>query len=76
MAINAPQQLIKNLRAVFQCLRKVGLKLSMADCHFGVQEVHFLGRTVTAKGVPPQKQMITKFFEKIKFPRSKKAFQR
>ena len=31
-----PQQLIKNLRAVFQCLRKVGLKLSIAKCRFGV----------------------------------------
>ena len=70
-AANTPQQLIKNLRAVFQCLWKVGLKLSTARCHFGVQEVDFLGRTITTKGVPPQKQKITKFLEKVKFPRSK-----
>ena len=76
IAANTPQQLIKNLRAVFHCLRKVGLKLSMAKCHFGVQEVDFLGRTITTKGVAPQKQKITKFLEKIKFPRSKKALQR
>ena len=48
----------------------------MAKCHFGLQEVHFLGRTITTKGVAPQKQKITKFFEKVKFPRSKKALQR
>ena len=76
IAANTPEQLIKNLQAVFQCLRKAGLKLSMAKCHFGVQEVYFLGRTITTKGVAPQKQKITKFLEKVKFPRSKKALQR
>ena len=48
----------------------------MGKCHFGVQEVDFLGRTITTKGVDPQKQKITKFLEKVKFPRSKKALQR
>ena len=76
IASNTPEQLIKNLRAVFQCQRKTGLKLSMAKCHFGLQEVYFLGRTKTTKGVAPQKQKITKFLEKVKFPRSKKALQR
>ena len=68
--------MIKNLQAVFQCLRKAGLKLSIAKCHFGVQEVDFLGRTITTNGVAPQKQKIAKFLKKLKFPRSKKAFQR
>ena len=76
IATNTLEQIIKNLRAVFQCLRKTGLKLSMAKCHFGVQEVDFLGRTITTKGVAPQKQKITKFLEKFKFPRSKKVLQR
>ena len=76
IAANTPEQLIKNLRAVFQCLQKAGLKLSMAKCIFGAQEVDFLGRTVTTKGVAPQKQKITKFLKKVKFQRSKKALQR
>ena len=76
VAANTPEQLIKNLRAVFQCLRKAGLKLSMTKCHFGVQEVDFLGRTITTNGVATQKQKIAKFLEKVKFPRSKKALQR
>ena len=75
IAANSPQQLIKNLRAVFQFLRKAGLKLSLAKCHFGVQELEFLGRTITM-GVAPQKQKITKFLEKFKFPRSRKALPR
>ena len=76
IAANTPEQLIKNLQAVFQCLRKAGLKLSMAKCHFGVQEVDFLVRTITTNGVAPQKQKITEFLEKVRFPRSKKALQR
>ena len=76
IAANTPEQLIKNLQAVFQCLRKAGLKLNMAKCHFGVQEVDFLGRTITTNGVAPQKQKTAKFLEKVKFPRSKKALQR
>ena len=76
IAANTPELLIKSLRAVFQCLREAGLKLSMAKCHFGVQEVDLLGRTITTKGVAPQKRKITKFLEKVKFPRSKKALQR
>ena len=67
IAANTPEQLIKNIRAVFQCLRTAGLELSMAKCHFGVQEVGFLGRTLITKGVAPQKQKITKFLEKVKF---------
>ena len=70
------QQLIKNLRTVFQCLRRAGLKLSMAICHFAVQEVDLLGRTKTTKRVAPQKQNIVSFLEKVKFPRSKRALQR
>ena len=68
--INTPQQLMKNLRAVFYCLRKAGLKLSMAKCQFGVHEVDFPGRIITTKGIAPQKQKI------VKFPRSKKPLQR
>ena len=71
-----PQRLIKNLPAVFQCLRTAGLNLSMAKCHFGVQEVDLLGRTTTTNGVAPQKQKTVKFLEKVEFPRSKKALQR
>ena len=73
---NTPEQLIKNPRAVFQSLRKAGLKLSMSKCHFWVQQVDFLGRTITTKEVAPQKQKIAKILEKFKIPRSKKAHQR
>ena len=67
IAANTPKELINNLRAVLQCLRKSGFKLNMAKCHFGVQEVDFLGRTITTKGVAPQKQKIAKFLEMSNF---------
>ena len=75
IAANTSEQFFKNLRAVFQCLRKAGPKLSMTKCHFGVQEVDFLGRTITTNGVAPQKQKIAKFLEKVNFPRSKSTLQ-
>ena len=48
----------------------------MAESNFEVQQVDFLGRKRTTKLVAPQKQKITKFLEKVKFPRSKKVLQR
>ena len=76
IATNNHQEIFKDLRAVFQCLRKAGLKLSMAKCHFGVQEVIFFGRTTTTKEVAPQKQKVAKILQSVKFPRSKKTLQR
>ena len=75
-AANTPQQVIRNLRAVFHRPRKAGLKLSMPKCPFRVQEVDFFGRTIKTKGVAPQKRKIAKFLEKVTFARSKKALQR
>ena len=47
IAANDAEQLIKNLRATFQCIREAGLKLTMHKCHFGATEIDFLGRTIT-----------------------------
>ena len=76
IAANTPQQLIKNLRTVFQRLFKAGLKLSMAKHHFEVQEVDFLGRTIAAKKLTHKIKRSSKFVKKVNFPRSKKELQR
>ena len=47
IAANTVAQLIRNIRAVFECIRKAGLKLTIKKFHFGVTEVEFLGRTIT-----------------------------
>ena len=75
IAATTPQQLIKNLRAFSQCLRKAGLKVSWAKCHFWVQEVDFLGRTITTKRVAPEKQIIAKFLKKSNFHDPRKHFK-
>ena len=56
--------------------QRSGLKLSKHKCHFGTTEIDFLGRTSTPEGVKPQKERITIFLEKTKFPKSKKTIQR
>ena len=76
IAANDAEQLIKNLRATFQCIRHAGLKLTMHKCHFGATEIDFLGRTITPAGVRPQRPRVQRFLEKTKFPESKKALQR
>ena len=43
IAVNSPEQLFTELRAVFKCIQKVGLKLSMAKRHFRSKEVDSLG---------------------------------
>ena len=76
IAANTTEQLIKNIRAVFKCIRKAGLKLTIEKCHFGVSQVEFLGRTITPNGIAPQDHKITNFLSKIRFPRSKKQVQK
>ena len=76
IAANNVEHLIKNLRATFECIREAGLKLTMHKCHFGATEIDFLGRTISPEGVKPQKESITNFLEKTKFPKSEKALQR
>ena len=76
IAANITEQLIKNIRAVFKCIRKAGQKLTIEKCHFGVTQIEFLGRTITPNGVAPQDHNVTNFLAKIRFPRSKKQVQK
>ena len=47
IAANSATQLIHHIRAVFECVRNTGLKLTIQKCHFGVPEIEFFGRTIT-----------------------------
>ena len=73
IAANDSTQLCINIKTVFECIRKAGLKLTMAKCHFGVKQVDFLGRTITPEGVSPQTEKVKQFLQKLKFPKSKKS---
>ena len=76
IAANTTEQFIKNIRAVFKCIRKAGLKLTVEQCHFGVTQGEFLGRTITSDGVAPQDQNVKNFLSKFRFPNSKKQVQK
>ena len=71
----SPEQLITNLRAVFQCIQNAVLKLLMARSHYETKDFGFLGRTVKPKSVNPEKQKITKLLDKVKIPSSKESLQ-
>ena len=75
IAASTVTQLCINIRAVFECIRNAGLKLSMSKCHFGVKQVDFLGRTITPEGVSPQVDKVKGFSAKLTFPKSKKGLQ-
>ena len=76
IAANNASDLTRNIRAVFQCIRKAGLKKTIEKCHFGVRLVEFLGRTISSEGVSPQAHKIQNVLNKLRFPKSKKALQR
>ena len=76
IAANNATDLNRNIRAVFQCIRKAGLKLTIEKRHFGVRQVEFLGRIISSAGVSPQAHKIQNFLNKLRFPKSKKALQR
>ena len=76
IAANNATDLTRNIRAVFKCIRQAGLKLTIEKCHSGVRQVEFRGRTISAEGISPQTRKIQNFFDKHRFPESKKALQR
>ena len=75
-AKDAEQLNIQNLGAIFQCIQKAGLKLTMHKCHFGAMQIDFLGRTITPAGVKPQRPRVRSVLENTNFPKCREALQR
>ena len=76
IAANSATYLTRNIRAVFKCIQQAELMLTNEKCHFGVREVEFLGRTISAEGISPHARKVQNFLDKRRFPKSKKALQR
>ena len=74
IAANNATDLTRNIRAVFNCIRRAGLKLTFEKCHFGVRQVEFLGRTISPDINLPQARKKQNFLDKLKYPNSKKPF--
>ena len=70
------EELIPNLRQIFECVRKSGLKLSPGKCEFGVQKITFLGKVITPAGIQPERERIKKFMNKLTMPRTVKQVKR
>ena len=66
IAANSPQQLLRNLSAVFGCKPKAGIKLTKAKCHFGGQQVDVPrpDEPFCHKELPHKKSKLQKFYRK------------
>lgn len=53
VASSSPEQHIEDLRAVFERLREYGLVINETKCHFGKEQVNFLGHVVTSGAIKP-----------------------
>ena len=76
IAANNATDLTRNTRAVFKCIRQAGLEMTSEECHFGVRQFEFLGRTISSEGVSPQSHKIQNIQSKLRFPKSKISLQR
>ena len=59
IAANTAEQLIKTLRATFQCIRQCigGLKTTLNKCPFGATKIDFTERTITPEEVKSQRYL-------------------
>ena len=62
IAANNAMDITQNHRAVFQCIRNTGFKLTIKKCHFAVRQAESLGRTNSSEGVSPQSHKVQNFF--------------
>lgn len=66
---------LKRLEAVLEALRSANLTLKPEKCHFGYEELKFLGHVVSADGVQPDPDK-TSAVAAFPTPRDKKAVRR
>ena len=57
------QEHLNNLSAVLQRLSAAGMKLKPEKCFFMLQEVEYLGHTISAKGIQPTSQKVRAIVE-------------
>ena len=69
-------ELVPNLRKIFECVRASGLKLSPSKCEFGTEKIEFLGKYITPEGVQPEHKKIEQFLKKLKMPSTTKQVRR
>ena len=73
---NTGNEMIDNVEAIFICIQKSGMKLTMKKCEFGVERINFLGNTISSKGVTPNCEKVKKFLDALKMPKNPKQVKR
>ena len=70
------EELLINLSEIFTCIRRAGLKLTMAKCEFGSAEIKFLGSTISSDGMSPNHEKVQHFLRNMKMPKTPKQIRR
>ena len=70
------EELLDNLRRIFECIRKSGLKLTVHKCEFGLSQIQFLGSSITTQGMSPNREKVEKFLKSLKMPKTPKQIRR
>ena len=65
---------IVRIKEVFECLREAGFKMPAEKCDFMRMETKYLGRVVSAEGIKPDPEAVTKIHEWLP-PRNKEELQ-
>ena len=65
---------IMRIKEVFECLREAGFKMRAEKCDFMRTETKYLGRIVSADGIKPDPEAVTKIREWLP-PRNKEELQ-
>ena len=61
---------------IFSCFEKLGFKLSVDKCGFGIRKVYFLCHTITEHGIAPNNKKIEQFLKAVWMPKTLKQVRR
>ena len=70
------EEIVPNIKKIFSCIRKSGLKLAPAKCHISTEKIKFLGKLITTDGIQPESAKIHKFLKIVKMRRTVKQVKR
>ena len=73
---NTTEQLIKNIRAVFKCIQKAGLKLTIEKMSYWCNANRISRTNHQPRRSSPAGSKCQKFHLKVRFPKSKKQVQK
>lgn len=65
---------LTNLKKIFHCLRKAGLKIQIDKCNFLSKETEYLGHILTPEGVKPNPKKI-QIIQNLKLPTTEKQIK-